>query len=220
MTSYQHSTVSNEPAVSYPVVVVSTRDRKNNKNAWIGGLLLLAGMFFVFTGFQLSSYSDEPTDSVASSIWSSFSLLGHGYRENIHHHTKTTTSTKKKRIQKKKDFWPLQLTGYPDRATQKQFLQDLQKIDWHDVQKDIVDVMTNSQPWWPADYGSYGGLFIRLSWHACGSYRSSDGRGGCDGGGQRWVHSFCPAGIWSTLRIFLVLTLTTSFAVNRQKNQI
>jgi catalase (peroxidase I) len=128
-------------------------------------------MLFAFTSFK----SGGP-DSGASSI-SSFSMVGQVYRGYGQH--KTTPAMTKK------EFWPLQLAGYPDKATQKQFIKDLRMIDWEEVKKDIVDVMLNSQPWWPADYGSYGGLFTRLSWHTCGSYRSSDGRGGCDGGGQR-----------------------------------
>jgi hypothetical protein len=198
MASYQHtpSVYNDEPqVVSYPIAAreEERKKRSGKKNVWIGGLLLV-GIFLAYTGFQSSSSNSEPEadDAASASIlsMSRFSfLMGHRYRGRGHgrqHHDARTTSAKKRNKKiKKKDFWPLQLTGYPDHATQKQYIQDLQKIDWKDVKKDIVDVMTNSQPWWPADYGSYGGLFVRLSWHACGSYRTSDGRGGCDGGGQR-----------------------------------
>ena len=59
-------------------------------------------------------------------------------------------------------------------------------LDLGGVREDIIELLTDSQPAWPADYGHYGGLFVRLAWHCSGSYRESDGRGGCAGGRQRF----------------------------------
>jgi hypothetical protein len=80
----------------------------------------------------------------------------------------------------------LQLQGYPSVADQLAYEHEMGKLDWDAIEADLERVMTDSQDFWPADYGHYGGLFVRLSWHSCGSYRLSDGRGGCDGGGQRY----------------------------------
>src|SRR6185312_11349589 len=65
-------------------------------------------------------------------------------------------------------------------------------LDLEALRRDVVEVMTTSQDWWPADYGHYGPLFIRLSWHAAGTYRIHDGRGGAGSGMQR----FAPLNSW------------------------
>jgi catalase-peroxidase len=70
--------------------------------------------------------------------------------------------------------------------------EELKKLDIPALKKDLHALMTESQDWWPADWGHYGGLFIRLTWHAAGSYRVADGRGGAGTGNQR----FAPLNSW------------------------
>jgi catalase-peroxidase len=76
--------------------------------------------------------------------------------------------------------------GQPPAEVKKAYGKALAKVDWDAVTTDLKQLMHTSQDWWPADYGHYGGLFIRMAWHCTGTYRSSDGRGGCDGGLQRY----------------------------------
>ena len=64
------------------------------------------------------------------------------------------------------------------------YAESVKDIDIDELKKDIDQVMTTSQDWWPADYGHYGPLFIRMTWHAAGTYRISDGRGGGGSGHQ------------------------------------
>ncbi|HEX6870320.1 MAG TPA: peroxidase family protein, partial [Micromonosporaceae bacterium] len=72
------------------------------------------------------------------------------------------------------------------------YAEELKTLDVDALKQDVMDVMTSSQDWWPADYGHYGPLFIRLSWHAAGTYRIEDGRGGAGDGSQR----FAPLNSW------------------------
>jgi catalase-peroxidase len=72
------------------------------------------------------------------------------------------------------------------------YAEEFKTLDLDAVKRDLVDVMTTSQDWWPADYGNYGPLFVRMSWHAAGTYRIEDGRGGGGQGAQR----FAPLNSW------------------------
>jgi catalase-peroxidase len=65
------------------------------------------------------------------------------------------------------------------------YAEEFKKLDFKSLKKDLFALMTDSQDWWPADYGHYGGLFIRMAWHSAGTYRMGDGRGGAGSGNQR-----------------------------------
>ena len=99
------------------------------------------------------------------------------------------------------DWWPNQLRlnilrqhsnkSNPMEAT-FDYVSAFKTLDLKAVKQDIVDLMTNSQDWWPADYGHYGPFFIRMAWHSAGTYRTTDGRGGGGAGMQR----FAPLNSW------------------------
>jgi catalase-peroxidase len=100
-----------------------------------------------------------------------------------------------------RDWWPdqLSLQGLNQHAPQSNpmgagfdYATEFKSLDLNAVIKGLRALMTDSQDWWPADFGHYGGLFIRLAWHSAGTYRVADGRGGAGGGQQR----FAPLNSW------------------------
>ncbi|MBL0684624.1 catalase/peroxidase HPI [Aquimarina mytili] len=100
-----------------------------------------------------------------------------------------------------RDWWPNQLdlsvlrqhSSNSDPMGQDfNYAEKFNSLDYEALKKDLTQLMTDSQDWWPADYGHYGGLFIRMAWHSAGTYRTGDGRGGSREGQQR----FAPLNSW------------------------
>ena len=100
-----------------------------------------------------------------------------------------------------RDWWPNQLNvnilHQNDKrsnpmSTDFDYREEFKKLDYFALKKDLTDLMTDSKDWWPADYGHYGPFFIRMTWHAAGTYRTADGRGGGGTGDQR----FAPLNSW------------------------
>ena len=110
----------------------------------------------------------------------------------------TPTTSRPRTVQ---DWWPDQLDlqvlkkhAGADNPLGEDFdyAKAFETVDVEELKRDLVEVMTTSQDWWPADFGHYGGLFIRMSWHSAGTYRIADGRGGAGDGAQR----FAPLNSW------------------------
>jgi|688.fasta_scaffold21297_9 catalase-peroxidase len=124
--------------------------------------------------------------------------MGHGKT------TKTETTEKREAAMKgpsNKDWWPNKLNlevlkQHSEKSNPMgqnfDYIKEFKTLDYFALKKDIQQVLTQSQDWWPADFGNYGPLFIRMAWHSAGTYRSGDGRGGSRAGQQR----FAPLNSW------------------------
>lgn len=111
------------------------------------------------------------------------------------------TGKRRERATTNQDWWPHQLNlkllqqhgeKVNPMAADFNYAKAFQELDYKALKEDLYALMTDSKDWWPADYGHYGGLFIRMAWHSAGTYRTGDGRGGAGTGNQR----FAPLNSW------------------------
>jgi catalase-peroxidase len=131
----------------------------------------------------------SPNDSPTANSGAQCPITGH------------TSSTSRNAIRTNRDWWPNQLNlkilSQNNELTDPMdpdfdYVAEFKTINLDELKRDVFDLMTQSQDWWPADYGHYGPLFIRMAWHSAGTYRTIDGRGGSGAGTLR----FAPLNSW------------------------
>ncbi|ANQ52167.1 catalase/peroxidase HPI [Flammeovirga sp. MY04] len=152
-------------------------------------LLRLSMLSLIVIASACSSSNDETTSNEKSSGGCPFGFDKLHKKEQI------------KTAKTNKDWWPNQLNvGILAQNSEKtnpmgeafNYEKEFEKLDYFALKADIKKVLTTSQDWWPADYGNYGPLFVRMAWHSAGTYRTGDGRGGTRMGIQR----FAPQNSW------------------------
>jgi catalase-peroxidase len=159
-------------------------------------LTMKKSLFFVLITILISSCSSSEitNDKMASNESKEKCPLHFGNNQ-----TSGLTTTNQGNTNR--DWWPNQLDLSILRQNSSlsnpmgedfNYLKEFESLDYFALKKDIETVMTDSKDWWPADYGNYGGLFIRMAWHSAGTYRTGDGRGGTRAGQQR----FAPQNSW------------------------
>jgi catalase-peroxidase len=139
----------------------------------------------LFTLGSASSYAQEKVTECP---------MGHGSKNLSGAHGSTKSHSNE-------DWWPNRLNLQVLRQNSPSsnpmdanfnYRKAFNSLDYFAIKKDIQKILTESQDWWPADFGNYGGLFIRMAWHSAGTYRTADGRGGSTAGQQR----FAPLNSW------------------------
>jgi catalase-peroxidase len=160
--------------------------------------VFLVASFFV-AAMGMSQEATCPVTGKTASSSESSSYEGHGTMTS-----KSQAAPAEKgsaQINKNKEWWPNQLNLDLLRQNSNMsnpmgadfdYNKEFKKLDYVALKNDLRNLMTDSQDWWPADFGHYGGLFIRMAWHSAGTYRSGDGRGGSRAGQQR----FAPLNSW------------------------
>jgi catalase-peroxidase len=161
-------------------------------------VFLLTGLFVA--AFGMAQEATCPvTGKTASSAKDAAAYDNHGSMAAKAHGAPAEKGSAQ--INKNKEWWPNQLNLDLLRQNSSMsnpmgsdfdYNKEFKKLDYAALKNDLRNLMTDSQDWWPADFGHYGGLFIRMAWHSAGTYRSGDGRGGSRAGQQR----FAPLNSW------------------------